>query len=204
MDWIHSYASLRSHPKTTRLARNLGVTVNEAIGILHSLWWWSVDYAPDGDLTDIDADVIATACGWDGDAEELIAALVKATVRKGGHGFLENGDGLHIHDHYEYIGRHIEAAAADAERKRDERRKESVQRTSDGRRSDGARTADVDRKIDRKKELTADVVDKPGDNSGRRRARSSSTPPGAAKRSGKKSEPTPISEYLAGRTGRRT
>ena len=158
MDWLHSYASLREHPKTRKLARTLGVNVAEAIGHLHCLWWWSMDYAPDGDLTDIDIDVIADAADWSGDPQVLIDALVGATKTRDGYGFLDSDGGLRIHDHREYIGRHIEKAADEAERKRRERAsgkpstvdKQSVHRTSTGHPSDGERSAHVERKKERK------------------------------------------------------
>ena len=34
-----------------KLARRLGVSLPAAIGHLHLLWWWAMDYAQDGDLT---------------------------------------------------------------------------------------------------------------------------------------------------------
>ena len=51
MAWIESHQELRHHYKTKRLARELKVTVAAAIGHLHCLWWWAIDFAPDGDLS---------------------------------------------------------------------------------------------------------------------------------------------------------
>lgn len=150
--WIKSDQALRAHPKTHKLARTLGVRPAEAIGILHCLWWWCLDYASDGNLTDIDVDVIAAACEWEGDANVLIDALVSASVKKGGDGFLENGNGLWVHDWSEYGGAILTAREVDAERKRLDRAK-AGHRTSSGRRSDGGRREDKNR--EEKKELRA-------------------------------------------------
>jgi len=145
MDWLHSYGSLRAHPKTKKLARLLGVGVPQTIGHLHCLWWWSMDYAPDGDLTDIEPDVIADGAAWEGDPQVFLDGLINATKEKGGHGFLESGDRLVIHDHEEYIGRYLSKAAKDAARKRQERAERAAAKaqTSDTRPTDGDATSDA-------------------------------------------------------------
>lgn len=150
MDWLHSYGSLRDHPKTKKLARLLGVKMPAAVGHLHCLWWWSMDYAPDGDLTDVEPDVIADGAGWDGDPQVFIDALINATKEKGGYGFLENGDRLLIHDHEEYIGRYLTKAAKEAARKR----KERAERPADGRRTSEGQPASASASSGR----TADVL----------------------------------------------
>jgi len=167
MDWLHSYSNLRNHPKTKKLARLLSVPLPQAIGHLHCLWWWACDYAPDGDLTDIEPDVIADGAEWTGDPVLFIDALVNATKERGGAGFLDReGDQLSIHDFEEYIGRHMERAAKDAARKRKERGQAKrdqgssspcpadVQRTSSGRRADGVQTAHVEEKEEKRREKT--------------------------------------------------
>ena len=118
MSWIHSHQALRHHPKTRKLARALDVSNTQAIGILHCLWWWCLDYAPDGDLTDIDAATIADACEWEGDPDELIAAFVGASAKRGGCGFVDNGDGLKVHDWDDYAGSLIGARERNADRMR--------------------------------------------------------------------------------------
>jgi hypothetical protein len=94
------------------------VSNTQAIGILHCLWWWCLDYAPDGDLTDMDAATIADACEWEGDPDELIAAFIGASARRGGCGFVDNGDGLKVHDWDDYAGSLIGARERNAERMR--------------------------------------------------------------------------------------
>ena len=122
MAWIESHQELGAHPKTRRLARLLGCPATQAIGILQCLWWWAVDYAPDGDLGRYESGDIADACLWEGDADTLALAL-------GAAGFLD--DGRYIHDWEEYTGRLITQRAANAERKRMSRaRHADVPRTS--------------------------------------------------------------------------
>ena len=111
--WIKSYQALRDHPKTRKLARRVG-GLPAAIGYLHCLWWWCVDYAPDGDLTKHDAEDIAIACEWDGKPADLIKHLSEC-------GFLDNGSGLHVHDWEEYGGKWLDQQGKHATRNRDMR-----------------------------------------------------------------------------------
>jgi len=138
--WIESHQALRHHPKTLRLARRLGVTLPAAIGHLHCLWWFALEYAQDGDLSRLDGEEIAIGAGWDGDPAAFIEAAVIA-------GFLErDGSGLRVHDWHDYAGKLLERRARDRERKAAERqavsgdRPSDVRGTSDGRPQDGART----------------------------------------------------------------
>jgi hypothetical protein len=130
--WLESHQSLRDHPKTKKLARRLGVRLPEAIGILHCLWWWCLDYAQDGDLTQYEPDEIADGCEWGGDPDELLACLVDCH-------FVDNGSGFIVHDWYEYAGRLIARREQDRKRK-SQSRKPDVQRTSGGSPADGVRT----------------------------------------------------------------
>lgn len=105
--WIESHQGLARHPKLKQLARRLGTTPRDAIGVLHLLWWWALDYAQDGDLTRHDPDDVADACWWDGDPAALLGALAAA-------GFVD-ADGR-IHDWHVYAGKLIDRRRADAER----------------------------------------------------------------------------------------
>lgn len=130
MAWIESHQELARHPKTKRLSRLLNVSLPAAVGHLHFLWWWAMDYAQDGDLSRYDEYDIADACGWDGEAKQIVNALIEA-------GFIdEEEDGLVIHDWFEYAGRLIEKREQNAERKRRSRAKMKV---------DSERHADVTR-----------------------------------------------------------
>ena len=80
MAWIESHQTLRSHPKVARLAATLRVTKAQAIGHLHLLWWWSLDYAPDGNLSPFTELEIATAAEWTRDAGKFVAALLDSKL----------------------------------------------------------------------------------------------------------------------------
>lgn len=109
MAWLESWQSLREHPKTKRAARTLGVPRVHLIGHLHCLWWWAMDFAPDGDLSKYEPEDIAEGAEWDGDPEAFIKALVGCGGR-GGPGFLElDGEDLHIHDWRLHGGRLADA-----------------------------------------------------------------------------------------------
>ena len=131
MAWLQSHQGLARHPKTKRFARLLGISVPQAIGHLHLLWWWALDYASDGDLTPFELEDIADAGGWEGDAEAFMRALIDAKGPSG-HGFVDNGPDLQIHDWEEYAGRLIEQRVKNAERMKEARAK-NVQHTCDTR-----------------------------------------------------------------------
>lgn len=109
MAWIESHTTLREHPKTKRLCRLLGINRREAIGLLHILWWWALDFAPEGDLSDLSDEDIADSIDWEGDAGQLMAALTEA-------GFID-GD-RQIHDWDEFAEKWIARRRANAERMR--------------------------------------------------------------------------------------
>lgn len=134
MAWIESHQSLKDHPKTRKLARLLGVSTPTAIGHLHCFWWWSLDYASEGDVTRYDEMDLAIGAEWEGDARAFVDAMVTA-------GFLdsfEDGD-MQIHDWPEYAGKLIERKQANAQRMR-EARANRVQDTSAPRASHVQRT----------------------------------------------------------------
>lgn len=79
MAWIESHQSLKDHPKLHHLSQLLHVGRPAAIGHLHMLWWWALDYAPDGDITDIFPGTIAASCDWVGRSktgQQFVTALV--------------------------------------------------------------------------------------------------------------------------------
>ena len=123
MAWIESHQTLMNHPKTRKAARLLDVQRVQVIGHLQALWWWALDYAQDGDVTDFDPADIADAVEWLGEPDVLIQALLDCGTG-GKHGFLERtGEGrLVIHDWDDYTGKLIDKRKRDAERKRSERR----------------------------------------------------------------------------------
>jgi hypothetical protein len=114
MAWIESHTSLARHPKLFRLCRVLEISVPAAIGHLHLLWHWAIEYAESGDLSVLSEEEIAAICLWDGSPRQLVESLV--TV-----GFLDrDGEVIRIHNWDKYAGRLL----ADRERKRLARAKE--------------------------------------------------------------------------------
>ena len=109
MPWIKSHSELLSHPKTKRAARSLGVSVIAMVGHLHALWWWAMEYAPDGLISAYDPEDIADAVMWDGNPDDFLNALLNCGARDCP-GFLEkNKDGdIVIHDWEEHCGRNYE------------------------------------------------------------------------------------------------
>jgi hypothetical protein len=110
--WLELHIGLRDHPKTARLRRRLGVTLPQAIGHVVMVWTWAVRYAPNGDLSRFDADVIADAAGWDDDPGQFVRAMIAA-------GFLD--EDLTIHDWDAYAGRLVDRREANARRMREAR-----------------------------------------------------------------------------------
>jgi hypothetical protein len=113
-EWIESHAALREHPKRRRLSRGLGIDMHATLGLLHCLWWWAMDYAPDGDLSDFDPADVADGIEYDGDPKKLIKGLQDA-------GFM---DGLHLHDWRDYGEKLHRRREANAKRMREAREKE--------------------------------------------------------------------------------
>ncbi len=119
--WIESHQSIRNHPKIKKAARLAGVNEFEMIGRVHCLWWWALDYAPDGDVTKYSADDIESAVDWNGTPGAFYSALIECSFN--GHcGLLEKiGDSIFIHDWQEYGGRLLEKREANKERMREKR-----------------------------------------------------------------------------------
>src|SRR5512141_1120985 len=67
MAWIESHQSLGRHPKLLRLSMELRIHKAQAVGHLKYLWWWSLDYAPTGDLSAFTSAEISAAAEWPGD-----------------------------------------------------------------------------------------------------------------------------------------
>ena len=107
MAWIKSEQALGQHPKLKLLANELKITIPQAVGHLHLLWWWAVDYAEDGDITRY-KDFVPFSAQWEGEPKEFTDALIK-------HGWIDEVDEkLIIHDWLEYTGALIEIRQKDA------------------------------------------------------------------------------------------
>ena len=116
MAWIKSEQALGKHPKLQLLAKELDISIPQAVGHLHLLWWWAVDYAEDGDVTRY-KDFIPFAAQYEGDPNKFTKALIKFNWID------EEEDKLVIHDWLEYTGALIEIRQKDAERKRQSRQR---------------------------------------------------------------------------------
>ena len=119
MPWLRSHSELRQHPKALKASRLLGVSIPQVVGHLHMLWWWAMDYAPSGDLSDFTAEDIALAAGWEGDSDAFVSALLGSGMGLRA-GFLERDErgNLMVHDWEQHGGRDIEERRASADRKR--------------------------------------------------------------------------------------
>jgi hypothetical protein len=96
MAWIKSDQSLANHPKLILLARELGITKVKALGHLHLLWYWVLEYADDGELKYLD--LLPDACEWEDDPQKFIEALIK-------YEFIDQiGEKYIIHDWLDYSG----------------------------------------------------------------------------------------------------
>lgn len=117
MAWIESHQALRDHPKVARLCRLLDCSRIEAVGMLHLLWWWALDHAEDGDVSDYDSLDLALAADWEGEPEVFVKALL--TCGPGSRdGFLaDEGGRLVLHDWWEYAGKLVARRRQDRERK---------------------------------------------------------------------------------------
>ena len=52
-DWFKSHKELDRHPKTLHFRSLMDWSQNETVGFLHRFWWWALDYAPDGVVSDV-------------------------------------------------------------------------------------------------------------------------------------------------------
>ncbi len=100
MAWIELHQSLPKHTKMKRLRRELKVSIPQAMGHVTLLWLWALDYAPDGDLSELTPEDIAEECMWTGKKPEVfVQALVDS-------GFIDAD--MHIHDWESYTARYQE------------------------------------------------------------------------------------------------
>ena len=134
MAWIQVHQTLKDHRKLFDAADELEVSPPHMMGLLVSFWLWALDNAPSGNLEGITPRMIARAAQWEGPAEKLTAALIRA-------GWLDENDGgeLEIHDWYEYAGKLIDQRQA--EKERSQRRRAAAAAASCGNDDDQQTTA---------------------------------------------------------------
>lgn len=115
MAWIEVHQSLLTHRKTLALADALDIPPVYVLGHVVSLWLWSLDNAPDGDLSGLSPRILALAAQWPGDPKLFRQAMV--TV-----GFIDDSDERSdLHDWLDYAGRLAERREKERERSRDRR-----------------------------------------------------------------------------------
>jgi len=102
MAWIKSDQSLANHPKLILLARELGISKVQALGHLHLLWYWVLEYADDGELKYLD--LIPDACEWKGDPQVFLDALIKFSFIDTTYDPENNYTEYHVHDWLDYSG----------------------------------------------------------------------------------------------------
>lgn len=64
-----------NHPKTARLAEELGIDRAYALGIVGALWCFAAEYAFDGDLSQHTPQQLASNIGFNGDPVRMVCAL---------------------------------------------------------------------------------------------------------------------------------
>ncbi len=112
--WIKSDERLANHPKVDLLAATLDIHPAQALGHLHYVWYFGLNYADDGDLP-LGIHNLSKAAKYDGDNKEFVSALVDT-------GWLDDdGKKLQIHDWLDYHGALLDKREKDRDRKRRER-----------------------------------------------------------------------------------
>ncbi|MBK6854661.1 MAG: hypothetical protein IPG93_24585 [Burkholderiales bacterium] len=112
MSWSKLHGGAHRHRKVLQLESRLGCSELEARGIVLTVWSWTIESEPDGDLDGWTAEALARVWGWRGDAAVFVEALVGA-------GLLDEENGaLRVHDWMEHA-----EGWKDADRKRKERQK---------------------------------------------------------------------------------
>lgn len=99
MAWLQLHQSVAWHKKTCALAKRLKVRRAEALGLVATLWLWSLEHAQDGALGHLTDREVAAAAGWHRRPDDFVLSLSEV-------GFIDSDGG--IHDWYDFAGRLIE------------------------------------------------------------------------------------------------
>lgn len=128
------------HPKFYELQAALGCSKPVAVGLLELLWHTTSDYCPAGDVGRFSDTQIARAVGYEGDASELIAALVSS-------GWLDVSDQhrLLVHDWPEHADDYVHLRLARARLRFADGTEPSLKRMSKAERDRLEATAPVQR-----------------------------------------------------------
>lgn len=100
------------------MADELDIEVCSAIGLMISLWSWSLDNTPNGALENLSYKTLARSAGYSGDADSFVECLINV-------GFIDKkkGGALYLHDWEEYAGDLLESRRKNAERQKKFREK---------------------------------------------------------------------------------
>ena len=151
MAWIESHQNLEEHPKILFLCNETGWNLDEAIGKIHRLWWWSLKYAEDGDLSRYEPSQFLVRLNSKLSPKELYKTLQEAN-------FIEK-NGL-IHDWLDYAGRYLTAKYRTANPKRlkeiFKKHKSNFRPTKDRLKSDNQPYQDNQPNQDKKKKVLSD------------------------------------------------
>lgn len=97
MPWIESHSVIGRHRKFKGLARQLKISIPQAIGHMHILWHNAIEQAEDGDLSSWTVGAIAESASWEGSEEEFLKATQDNQLM----------DGQKIHDWLDYAGKYL-------------------------------------------------------------------------------------------------
>lgn len=105
MAWIESHQGLERHPKIMQLGYIMNWSIDETLGRMHRFWWWCLDYAPTGDLRQVDWKILGMHLGLKEDdslkfrealvTTHLVCRLARTRLP------------LRVHDWIEYAGRYL-------------------------------------------------------------------------------------------------
>lgn len=129
MAWISVHEQVLG-AKLRSLAKNIGSSQNEALGVLVRLWLWGINNADkEGKIVGAEkedvAEVLATGIDKRYSAEQVVEALIDTK-------WIDLENGLYIHDWEEWQEqwyKAIETREKNAERKREERKRKRLSRT---------------------------------------------------------------------------
>uniref|UniRef100_A0A6M3LEJ5 Uncharacterized protein n=1 Tax=viral metagenome TaxID=1070528 RepID=A0A6M3LEJ5_9ZZZZ len=127
--WIELHDTAVDHPKIKKASRDCDVIVPHFVGLLVTLWTWTLRFAPDGDLESFSRGEIEVAVGWDGVPGKFVAACIKNRLLD------ETEDGLCVHDWDDYSG-----SLKAAKRAREYRKRKKSSKAS---RDNAARSRDI-------------------------------------------------------------
>lgn len=124
MLWIKSYQATDRDPQTRKFCRLTGLDIPRAVGSLHMIWWWALDWAPDGNISKFEPVDLADAAHFDGDPAAFFDALVQS-------GYVSKTlEGHEIVDWHNIGGQVIEGRKKAAQKKAKQREKAAAKKAA--------------------------------------------------------------------------